>query len=462
MKFMSFFLRHRLVFFSAVLIFITAFLARVISIESIPANINPDAADTLQTYIRFKYNPHSSLFGFNWNGAPALNTYVIGFFWELFSKSILGLRFASVLFGSLLIVSSFVLFYALTKKLILSFLLSLSLSSNPWLLNFSRDAWENVFNGLFLNLILIGLLMYFNRKKYIAGIILMIIGSALGFYGYHPGKFFIMAVLFSIFIGAFALKKWGQNLLSIFIIAGIFLIITSPQIVSTIKNKEKAFDRINNVSVLGKKSLFEEINKNVWNNFKGFILFDNTVFAKNSVLNIRYLPLDRSLINISLMPFYLIGLIIAVRKFPYFAFTFLIILFPVEILSTGTPDAARGIHTISLMYVFILLGINYCLRLGKNKLQYSFLNTLIILIVISTSIVDLHDYFNWANKETTLNARRPAVKTSDYILWLSTLEDQVKQGRQGFNVGIWESMATYTRNNLNQPAVLPARVIKNR
>lgn len=455
-------MKNKPLILASILIFLISFLTRIIYIESIPANINPDAADTLQTYIQFKYSGAFSLFSFNWNGAPAFNTYLIGFFWELFNKSILGLRFASVLFGSLLVVSSFVLFYALTKKIILSFLLSLSLSSNPWLLNFSRDAWENVFNGLFLNLILVGLLMYFNGKKYVIGIILMIVGSALGFYGYHPGKFFIMAVLFSIFVGAFASRKWGQNLLSIFIIAGIFLIITSPQIVSAIKHKEEAFDRINNVSVLNKKSLLEEINKNIWNNFKGFILFDNTVFARNSALNIRYLPLDRSPINISLIPFYLVGLIMAARRLPYFTFTFLIILFPVEILSTGTPDAARGIHAISLMYVFILLGINYCLRLGKNKLQYYFLNTLIILIVISTSIVGLHDYFNWVNKETTLNARRPAVKTSDYALWLSTLEDQIKQGGQGFNVGTWESMVTYTRNNLGQPAVLPAHVIKNR
>lgn len=447
---------YRFIIISALCIFIISIITRIIFIESIPANINPDAADTLQTYIQFKYNHNSSFFGFNWNGAPAFNAYIVGYSWELFGESIMGLRFASAFFSSLMITFSFIIFYILTKRLIISFFISLSLAFNPWLLNFSRDGWENVFNGLFLNLIILGLISYFQFKKLKLGIILTSLGCILGFYGYHPGKFFIFSVIFCLLIDIFISKTWKRNFLSIILISLIFLIFTFPQIYATIRYQQKAFDRIQTVSILKKENSLEEAFKNTKNNIQGFILFDISAFEKSGSLNARYLPLNRPPIDIFLLPFYLFGLILCFKKYPYLFFTFIMVLFPVQILSTNTPDGARAIHAISLMYLFIMLGINKFLALLKGYNPNLAVGIISILLICS-SLIDLRSYFTWISNNSTLQARRPAVRNSEYSLWESSLENEIKQKKWGFTVGTWEIIAQI--NNYQQ--VLSATTLKN-
>jgi hypothetical protein len=436
--------------------FCISFALRLFYLDSIPGNINPDSADTLQRYLQFKYQG-GGLFGFNWNGAPAFNTYLIGFTWDLFGQSVFGLRIASAFISSLAVATTFFLGYLLTKRPLISFLVALSLSCNPWFLNFSRDGWENVFNSLFLILVVTGLYLYVHREKHNIGIVLVTLGSALGFYGYHPGKFFILSILLVFTIDVFIYKIYTNSkgrIVRPVIIVSAFLILTFPQALSTIEHGDQALGRIKAVSIFNQADPLEEIKNSIWRNIKGFIFFDKTTFT--GYLNARYLPTDHSPIIILLLPFFLSGLIVALKKYPYLLLTFFIVLFLPQIFSQTTPDGARAVHIVPLMYTFILLGIVYAHKIIKNIRMQSLYRIVIPIILVVTAYSGVSTYFHWITSSATLNARRPAVRREDYSSWIYQLQENIRQGQWGFNVGQWEIMAQSKTDTLPSQ-VLPAK-----
>jgi len=420
----------------ALITFFISFFLRIYRINVIPANINPDACDAIWTYLRFKHRSDFYLFDLNWNGAPALNTYIIGLAWELYYRTVTGLRLPMVILSSLTVSFAFIYFYLLTKKIWLSFIVSLLLATNPLFLNFSRDGWENIFNSLYLTLILIGYYLFSNKKYLHQAISLIIIGVILGFYGYHPGKFYLLAVLISMLI-----IKLPQNIsrLKLFLITMIIVVIfIGPQLIFMVTQSLKSFGRIYAVSIFQSSEWLSILIKNIINNIRGFIFFDIDVFQ--GYLNQRYLPLTTSFINIVLLPFYLIGLGYALIKIPEIIIIFIIILFPVQIFSLGSPDGARAVHSLPLFFTFIILGINFFINLIQQK-NLSRLIYIIITVCFSFLIwFNIKTYFNWITNERTLKARRPAIKNEDIFLWSSSLESVIKKGGFGFNVGEWEKM----------------------
>lgn len=435
-----------------------SFALRLTYLDSIPGNINPDSADTLQRYLQFKYQK-ASPFGFNWNGAPAFNTYLIGFTWDLFGQSVIGLRITSALLSSLAVATTFFLGYLMTKRPFISFLVALSLSCNPWFLNFSRDGWENIFNSLFLILVVTGLYLYVHREKHNIGIVLVMLGSVLGFYGYHPGKFFILSMLFVFIIDVLIYIIYKQSskvrIIRLAIAVSAFFILTFPQALSTIEHEDQALGRIKAVSIFNQANSLEEIKNSIWRNIKGFIFFDKTTFT--GYLNARYLPTNHSPINLLLLPFFLSGLIVGLKRYPYLLLIFIMVLFPPQIFSQATPDGARAVHVVPLMYIFILLGIIYAHKIIKNTPPMQSLYRIVIaIILVVTALSGVSTYFHWITSSATLNARRPAVRKEDYSLWIHQLKEDIQQGQWGFNVGTWEIMAQ-SKINTFPSYVLPAK-----
>jgi len=64
------------VLLGALAVFVIALILHLAWINTVPANLNPDEADTLTTYLLAKYTGYPTILSFNWNGAPALNAYL--------------------------------------------------------------------------------------------------------------------------------------------------------------------------------------------------------------------------------------------------------------------------------------------------------------------------------------------------------------------------------------------------
>lgn len=419
----------------AVLVFLVSFIFRLYKINEIPSVINSDTADTLQTYLKFETDNKNHLFEFNWNGSPAVNTYIIGLSWDLFGRSPFGYRLPAIFFSSLAVTSSFLIFYFLSKNLFFSFIISLSLSANPVFFNFSREGWENIFNAFFINLLVIGFWLLFKKKRELYGTLFIAVGSILGFYSYHPGKIFLITSLIILSIYFILNKSFKPLALTIL----LFFLYVNPQIISIYKNNIKAFDRIKSVSILSRNSPAYEISKNFAKNIKAFIFLDSGSLQGVSYLNERYIPPNYSVVNKGLLLFYLTGIAIAIFNESYLFFIFLFTLFPVEIFSLDTPDISRGIHILPVMYSFICLGISEIHKLIKSrkikKLYYLIISTIVLIVFV----FDLKIYYQWIGSESTIKSREPFIRIKEFKSWSNMLENNLQNDQGGFNVGEWNS-----------------------
>lgn len=422
-----------------ILLFIFSLTVRLINLGTIPANLNPDEADTLRTYLNAKYWQTPLFFNTNWNGAPAFNTYLLGISWEIFNQSIFGLRFPSALISSFSVLLFFLLGLNLTKNKLLSFSAALALSVNPWFLNFSRSGWENIFNSLTLLLVFFGFYFLYVKNKNLKAAFFLILGCSLSFYFYHPGKLFFPITVFTLLV-FIKLKNIKSYLLSISIVTTVSLVLISPQLISTFSGKNNSLHRILSVSVLQGENSAQLMKENLEKNLKGFLFFDKKYFT--GYLNARYLPSENNAVQPVFIPFYLIGILVSIAGFPHFVLFYFISFFPVEILSLDTPDAARAVQIVPAIYLFIALGINFILETAK-KWKVVFSRVLLIVSVVLLlvfGLVDLNIYFNWIKNPQTLNSREPAVSLNEYPLWLSTQTDWIKNFRKDFTVGQWKEI----------------------
>lgn len=419
-------------------------LVRTVNIGKIPGNLSPDEIDTLRTFIEFIHRQNPKITGYNWNGAPFLNAYLIGWFWLASGKTYAGIKIASIIFSTLAVLAFYIYSKKITKNNGLRLLGSLLLATDPWFLNFSRSGWENIFNAFTLMLVLIGLEKLKKNKLNLTPLLLLIIGSTLGFYFYHPGKLFIPVTF--IFITFNFFKKTTRINLFYFL---AFIISTGalilPQLISMASpsNQLRSLGRIKNVSVLHYSDTKKEVIKNVKKNVSGFLFFRKKDF--NIGLNSRYVPLDDNIIYYLLVPFYLLGLIISLKKHKKLLALYFLTLLPIQIFSRGTPNAARAVHVVPVIYAFILIGINWI----TNKInQFSnkifilkpLLPVLIFIFLVSTCFINVKRYFLWIQNEKTLKGREPAIWREEYYEWLSATRKAVKEKGTSFSVYDWKNM----------------------
>jgi hypothetical protein len=161
----------------------------------------------------------------------------------------------------------------------------------------------------------------------------------------------------------------------------------------------------------------------------------------NAPLNKRYIPLDSPPIAPLLTGLYIFGLVIALIKFPYIALFYLMVLLPVQVLSLRTPDAARAVHIVPLIYFFVGVCIYQIVELGKRYSQrysqsysQSLANILSPLIMVGMVVIALHQgevYWRWIRSPQALEAREPAVASQQYPEWLHASTERIQAANGG-------------------------------
>ena len=113
-------------------------------------------------------------------------------------------------------------------------------------------------------------------------------------------------------------------------------------------------------------------------------------------------------------------------------------LFPVQVFSTGTPDAARAVGTAPFFFLFVGLGIDwlFSLRLGRLLPVRAFA----VLLLVAVACVNVSGYFRWMDQPSTRAARQPAVEIAEFQVWQQLQTAEAIAGRRGFNVGEWHAM----------------------
>jgi hypothetical protein len=203
-----------------------------------------------------------------------------------------------------------------------------------------------------------------------------------------------------------------------------------------ITKKEEAFNRIETVSILNKPDMKEQLVKNLKRNTLGFLLFHSSTF--DDYLNARYLPPSGYPILPIFTVFYIIGLIVSIKKYPYYLTFYLFALLPVQILSQHTPDASRSVHLVPIIFFFIFLGLHTTSKLWDKYFPKSYFSYFILIISIVTAFYSTFSYFSWITDNKTVSAREPAISVNEYNEWKNALIQQIQQTGYGFTVGDWK------------------------
>jgi hypothetical protein len=374
-----------------------------------------------------------------------------------------GVRVTSALLTAGSCTLFFLLLYRIFRKRALAFGCCLLLMTNPWFLNFSRSGWENSWNTLTVLLIMLGFYDLYEQKKSRRAVCYLIAGAAAGFYFYHPGKLFMAAVLIVLLLGQlFAAYRVSVRAIATFVlVTGLLLLPQLGPVLCTkialqqqspllqraiahpctlinkhllrlpqanelpVKIQKDGWHRVTKVSVLAQDEPLQLLQEGFKKNLLGFFSFAREYF--NARLNNRYIPLENPPIPHLVTAFYLIGLLLASFKYPYFPLFFLLVLLPVQVLSIRTPDAARAVHIVPFVFFFAGLTLNQLLELSKRysgtmrHLLYPLLMLGIMILALQQNML----YWRWIHSQPALEAREPAVAAQEYSEWLQTVTGRI-------------------------------------
>ncbi|MCH8088018.1 MAG: hypothetical protein IIC81_09245, partial [Chloroflexi bacterium] len=177
----------------------------------------------------------------------------------------------------------------------------------------------------------------------------------------------------------------------------------------------------------------------VWRNFDGFILLNSERFKGG--LNARYLPPDWAVLDRITGVLFWLGLLVSFfrwRQTILWWTMLLVMLFPIQVFSTGTPDAARAVGAAPFFFLFAGLGIDWLLglRLGRPLL----LRSATVLLLIAIAYINISGYFHWMDQPIASAARQPAVEVEEFALWQELQMADAREGLWGFNVSQWHEM----------------------
>lgn len=425
------------------LVLIFAFVLRFVALDSIPIILSADEYDNLRTVINTFRSPEG-IWKLNWNGSSILNTYFIGIGWVLGGKTYASIKFASIIFSVFSILAFSVVSYKLTKSQILSVASTIALAGNAAFLNFSRSAWENIFNAL-PSTILAYYVLKIAKGTRLTNLDVAVISASLAgsFYFYHAGKI-VMGVFVVIWV-AFILyrKKWSQ--MKVFVrVAITTFALCLPGIVGIILNPIDAFDRIRTVSIFNQEHALELLLNNIQNNVLALFYWTNNNARYGALGDVFSFP-----VNILILLFVSFLLLKHRSLFLYFIFSFLL----TQVFSNHTPDLARGVHLIPTIYLGIILGFSTMVHTSvSNSVHKHILVGIFCACLAFGTAIEISRYFSHSTKADTVKVRRPGIHMAQYDDWLQMAESMATLGKEvSLNADEWEILyKTRYANTINR------------
>lgn len=428
-------------------IILSGLVLRLVSLTDVPPNLSGDEADNLQVVYRIMADTGPSFFSIDWTQTPAFNLYLISGFMGVFGETIVGLRMASVVLSTL----SLPVFYFVARQydvgkpaaLAAAFLLATSL----WYLHFSRSGWYNVHVALYALLALVTFTAALRRgdlRLYAAAGLF----SALGLYAHPSGRMIVVALAAYLPVALVLYKEnWKRVSAGYAVMLMTAFVLFLPHLNFALDNWESYNVRTKSVYVFteqnrarfGDESNFDIIAEQTWNNVKGLTLLDPG--ASWVGLNARYIPGGHGFLDRFTSVLFWLGMAVSVLKWRHTLLWwvfFIIMLFPIQILSNATPDGGRAIGTASVFYLFVALGLHWLFNLPFAKRWWFWIPTVASLLIIG--YFNVSGYFDWMDRPETAAARQPAVEVADFEVWQSLQKAEVQAGRPGFNVGEWLEM----------------------
>lgn len=422
-----------------------ALTIRLVSLSTIPPNVSPDEADNLRVVYHILEGKGPGFLGLDWKPAPAFSVYVISLFMRIFGLSIVGMRMASVVLS----VATVILFYLLARRTLSDFASlwgALLLSSGLWYLHFSRNGWDNVQVSLFAVGAALSLDLAIRQKGWrfyaFTGVF-----ASLGLYGHLAGRPIILAILVYLPLALLLNPDDRKQILkgyAIILLTAMILFLPQARIVWErweYFNSRVQLLWIWNVErpYLGDWDTMQILLHQVERTLRAFFLMDPRVNTYG--LNQKYLRLGWAFLDPLSSVLYWAGLVVSLfmwRRTALWWCFLLVLLLPIQILSSGTPDGARAIGTAPFLYLFIALGIDRVLYWGRRYRRA--VGSLMAVILSVAVAINLWAYVEWMEWPTTAKERQPAVEVEEFETWQRLQIEAARRGAGGFSVREWHKM----------------------
>jgi 4-amino-4-deoxy-L-arabinose transferase-like glycosyltransferase len=435
-------------------VLVVALIVRLVQLGSVPVNVTADEADFLQNVYHILEGTGPGPFGFDWTPSPALvGIYPMAACVKLFSMDIWGVRMYPVLVSTATLIPFFLL--ARTRlSYWASLLATLLLATSLWYLHFSRTAWTNINGDLFA---VAGALMLFlaverNRWYYYVGAGVF---AALGVYGYFSARLILLFFLayLPIALYLFPDKRWaiarGYALMIV-----TCLLVFAPQIKPVVEDWDKFNHRATVTSILnqegpylGDTALGWKLVHQTERALRAFVLIDDSEQVMQQGLWARYVPPERGLLDGVTRWLFFLGLVVGLWRWRATALWWLMFLGPVlsvQVFTTGTPDAARGLIAAPFMFLFVGVALDALLA-GLRRIAPAVswaevgLSAGLLAVAVPVAVFNVQDYWNWMHEPAAIEARGPAVTQDEFPEWRLLQQEAARRDEFGFTVGQWRS-----------------------
>ena len=353
---------------------------------------------------------------------PALYTYFIIPFINMFGFNEFAVRIPSSLIGVLSILAIYFLVKELLQKwdkkyqepiaLVSAFFLAIS----PWHLQFSRGAFEGNIGIFFL---MLGILFFFKGLK--SGRLLTIssVSFALSIYSYHSFRMLVPLIL--VFLGFIFWKEVFRKKLFFVIFLISLTLFTLPVYFSFVK-AQASNSRLSMVTIFSDPTVINPSIKRIDydrsnNDLLGSIFHNRRIVYSLAIAKgyldhfnpdflfihgdggVQHHAVDMGMLYLWELPFILAGLYVLVNRRNKYVLT-LILLFLLaplpSAITTGTPHPIRAITLMPVFHIFTAIGFVFIFfRVLKMRI---ILGRVILLFIIGLSLVlnfvyYMHQYY---------------------------------------------------------------------
>lgn len=352
--------KHKLAISLGLILLLGAFM-RFYRLDSLPPGLHPDeAANGLDIFRMFDHHDFRPIYDTN-GPREALFFYLQAIFVGLMGNTILALRMAPALIGTLAIGATYLWareWFGNRTALIAAFILAIT----PWGITISRDGFRA---SMMMLMVPLTLWLYTKalRTKRLVWLVLAGVSLGAGFYTYLAFRLLpaalVAIIIFSLFARREMLRQWLKPL-GISLIAMVIVLV--PLGVFGFQHPEQVNARTGGVSVLNPDLNHGKPIQTLADSVIKTVLMFNIHGDENYRQNLGGQPE----FNIFIGAMFILGILLALSRLAslrYFALLMVFgsMLLPAALTAEGLPHALRSIGALVPAVILAALGIGYML-----------------------------------------------------------------------------------------------------
>jgi 4-amino-4-deoxy-L-arabinose transferase-like glycosyltransferase len=435
---------------------VAALALRLYRLDTFPDTLNPDEADNAQDALRVIFgspNP-GGFFSLDWKPQPAYSIYLIALSLHLLEPGVLAVRLPSALIGALGLIP----FYALCRRQLTApaaYGATILLGTNLWLLHFARSGWENVQVPTYAMVAMWCLLgandlLRAGRTGWRLWALFAGAGvaCALGLYSYFSGRLIYLSLL--LVAPALLLStrgRWKTLVQGYVLLTVVAVILFAPMLPVTMRDQAFFNQRSSTVLILNSPEMAEHPGEVWWGQITrtSAVLWDGS-YSNNPRYNPPFEPLLDPLTRwLTLAGMVLSLLVLRLRGAPETWLWWSLLLvgwFFTQVLTTGTPDGARGTICGPALFFFAGVSLDWLDRLLARRGTWprALLLASLGLFVVAAGVTNVLRYVEWQSSQDAREMRQPYVRVDEFPAWVVMVHTRVERGDGLLNAAQWRTL----------------------